>query len=109
MNEMITIPRAEYEALIEARDDLEDIAAFDRAKVDGGESIPSDAVARIINGESPLRVFRELRGLTQAELASRAEVHRVTVAEIETGRKNGSLDALKRLAAALSVTVDDLI
>ncbi|NDV53337.1 helix-turn-helix transcriptional regulator, partial [Salipiger sp. PrR003] len=45
----------------------------------------------------------------QAELASRAEVHRVTVAEIETGRKNGSLDALKRLAAALCITVDDLI
>jgi len=35
-------------------------------------------------------------------------IHRVTVAEIETGRKQVSVATLRALAAALEVTVDDL-
>jgi transcriptional regulator with XRE-family HTH domain len=33
----------------------------------------------------------------------------VSIAEIETGRKQGSLGTLKKLADALGVAVDDLI
>ncbi|MEQ9449856.1 MAG: helix-turn-helix transcriptional regulator [Rhodospirillaceae bacterium] len=109
MNDMITIPREEYEALLAAREDLEDIEAYDRAKAEGGESIPAAHVERILDGESPVRVFRDLRGLTQGALAERAGVNRVTVAELETGRKQGSVDTLKRIAEALGVTIDDLI
>jgi mRNA interferase RelE/StbE len=35
-------------------------------------------------------------------------VNRVTVAEIETGRKQGSITTLRALASALDVTLDDL-
>jgi hypothetical protein len=35
-------------------------------------------------------------------------VNRVTVAEIETGRKQGSVASLRALAVALDVTLDDL-
>jgi transcriptional regulator with XRE-family HTH domain len=55
-----------------------------------------------------MRVFRDLRGMTQAALAERAGVHRVTVAEIETGRKQGSVATLRRLANAPGTTLDDL-
>ena len=41
-------------------------------------------------------------------LAERAGVNRVTVAEIETGRKKGSVATLCALAVALDVTLDDL-
>lgn len=50
-----------------------------------------------------------LRGLTQAALAERAGVNRVTVAAIETGRKQGSVATLHKLADALGVAVDDLV
>lgn len=63
---------------------------------------------RLLDGESPLRVWRDMRGLTQAALAEKAGVNRVTVAEIETGRKQGSVATLRALAAALAVTLDDL-
>jgi len=36
-------------------------------------------------------------------------VSRVTVAEIETGRKQGSVATLRALAGALDVTLDDLM
>ncbi|MEN8660461.1 MAG: helix-turn-helix transcriptional regulator [Marivita sp.] len=46
--------------------------------------------------------------MTQATLAERARVNRVTVAEIETGRKQGSIATLRALAGAIDVTMDDL-
>lgn len=113
MNEMVTIPRAEYDRLLAAAEDLADLQSYDRARaalVAGAEElIPADYVNRLLNGESPLRVYRDLRGLTQATLAERAGVNRVTVAEIETGRKQGSVASLRALADALDVTLDDLM
>ncbi len=109
MNEMVTIPREEYEALLAARDELEDISAYDRAKADGGDSIPDEYVGRILDGETPLRVFRDWRGLTQAQLAETSGVNRVQIANIEGGKASGSVETLKRLAEALGLAVDDLI
>lgn len=112
MHETVTIPRAEYDRLRAAAEDLADLRAYDNAKAalaaGSDELIPADHVNRLLNGESPLRVFRELRGLTQAALAEQADVNRVTVAEIETGRKQGSVGTLRALAGALGVTLDDL-
>jgi len=67
------------------------------------ELIPADHANRLLNGESPLRVYRDLRGLTQATLASRSGANRVTVAEIETGRKQGSVTTLRALACTTPV------
>lgn len=112
MNELVTIPRAEYDRLRAAARDLADLQAHDRAmaQLAAGEDelIPAAFANRLIDGESPLRVYRDLRGLTQAALAERAKVNRVTVAELETGRKQGSLTTLRALAHALNVTLDDL-
>lgn len=113
MNEMVTITRKEYEQLRSAAEDLADLQTYDRvtAAVTAGEEelIPAAFVTRLLDGENPVRVFRDLRGLTQAALAERANLNRVAVAEIETGRKNGSIATVKSLAVALGVTVDDLV
>ncbi|MBB98719.1 MAG: transcriptional regulator [Rhodobacteraceae bacterium] len=112
MSEMVTIPREEYDRLRAIAEDLADLKAYDRAKADlaAGEDelIPAEYVNRLLNGESALRVYRDLRGLTQAALAKEAGVSRVTIAEIETGRKQGSVTTLRALAHALGVMLDDL-
>ena len=109
MNETVTIPRGEYERLMQASEDLADLIAYDRAMARDEESIPSEFIKRMIDGESPVRVYRDLRGLTQVQLGELSGVNRVQIADIEAGRKAGSVDTVKKLAAALSVTVDDLI
>lgn len=113
MNEMVTIPRAEYERLLEAAEDLADIAAYERIKADIAagreELIPSEFADRIIDGESPLRVYRDLRGLTQAALAEKSGVNRVQIADIEAKRKSGSIETVRKLADALGVSIDDLV
>lgn len=112
MNEMVTIPRAEYDRLRAAAEDLADLQAYDRAKtaLAAGEDelIPAEYATRLLDGDSPLRVYRDLRGITQNALAQSAGVNRVTVAEIETGRKQGSVATLRKLAGALGVAVDEL-
>lgn len=113
MGEMITIPVDEYNRLHRAEQDLQDLRAFDRATqaiADGSdELIPAQFVRRMVIGESPLRVLREYRGLTQVALAERSGVNRVQIANIEAGQKSGSVETVKRLAAALGVAIDDLV
>ena len=94
---------------MQASEDIADLIACDRAMAKEEESIPSEFVKRMIDGESPVRVYREMRGLTQARLSERSGVNRVQIADIEAGRKTGSVDTVQKLAAALSVTVDDVI
>ena len=109
----VTIDRAEYDRLIEAAAELEDLRAYDRAvaRLEAGEeeAIPAEYVSRILAGEHPLRVYRELRGHTQQQLAGESGVNRVQIADIESRRKNGSIDTMKRLATALNVAIDDLV
>lgn len=109
MNEMVTIEKAEYDRLLAAAEDLADIMAYDRAMSDGGESIPAEIVNRILEGETPVRAFRDWRGLSASELGRISGVNRVQIHEIETGKKRGSIDTMKKLADALGLTVDDLI
>ena len=112
MGEVVTIPREEYDRLRAAAEDLVDLQTYDRAKADlsagRDELIPAEYADRLLSGESALRVYRDLRGLTQSALAEEAGVNRVIIAEIETGRKNGSVKTLCALADALKVALDDL-
>ena len=56
-----------------------------------------------------LRAARELRNLSQSELAQRADLQPSAVSHFETGRRSPSFDNLKRLANALHVTTDYLL
>lgn len=113
MGEMVTIPLDEYKRMQAAMAELADLQAYDRVMADLAagreERVPAGYARRMIAGESPLRVWRELRGLTQAALGQTARVNRVQIADIEAGRKRGSIETVKRLAAALGVAVDDLV
>jgi transcriptional regulator with XRE-family HTH domain len=56
-----------------------------------------------------LRALRKWRGWTQADLATRAGLHRVFIAQLEGGHKDPSLTTLEKLAKALRVRVSRLI
>lgn len=52
-----------------------------------------------------LRQLRDDAKMTQAELAARAEIARVTVARLETGTRDPSWEMVQKLAHALNVPV----
>ena len=105
--ETVTLARAEYEALVKRRDELEDrLAAVD---ADNGVRVPHLVALAIIDGKSPLLAFRNHRGLTLRELSVKAGVGVSYLSEIERGHKRGSASALARIAAALGTTIDALV
>lgn len=56
-----------------------------------------------------VRQLRSARGLTQAQVARLAQVPRATLAHVESGAGNPTLAVLLRVAAALQVTVEELV
>ena len=56
-----------------------------------------------------LKYLRGQHGITQARLASRAEIPRSTLANIETGAGNPTVTVLARLALALQISIEELL
>jgi transcriptional regulator with XRE-family HTH domain len=52
--------------------------------------------------------LRHESGLSQEELAHRAEVHQTYLSGVETGRRNPSIVVLQRIAVALNVDLEDV-
>lgn len=56
-----------------------------------------------------LKKYRILSGLTQGELAKRVGMHRVSINEIENGKRPARPRTLKKLADTLGVDTRDLV
>lgn len=56
-----------------------------------------------------MAAIRAARGLTQDEVASRLGIHRNHYGKYERGKKLLHLTRLKEIAAALEVTIDELL
>lgn len=104
--ETVTISSADFEALLDRVDDRSDQEAVRRS-----EDLPpkirftADETRQIVlDGVSPMRVFRKRAALSQAELARVVGLGTSYVNEIETGEKPGSVDALRRVAEARSTS-----
>ncbi|MBA4791108.1 MAG: helix-turn-helix transcriptional regulator [Rhizobiales bacterium] len=110
---LVVIPEADFNSLVAAAEDAADIGAVHRFKerLSRGEEelVPAAVVERLLAGENPVRVWREHRGLSMSAVASMANIAQPFLSQIETGKRDGTVDTLKKLAATLNVTIDDLI
>ncbi len=102
------LPIDEYERLLEVADEAAGIRAFDAYKATRPETFPDEVASRLLNGEHPVKVFREHRGMTQTQLAESAGLRQAYVSQIEAGSRVGTVDVLKRVAEALRVDLEDL-
>ncbi|NBJ13011.1 helix-turn-helix domain-containing protein [Microvirga arsenatis] len=106
------LPLADYERLAGAAEETGDVRAYDEAKrrlaTGEDELLPAEFANRILDGESPIRVWREYRGLNGKDLAAKAEISAAFLSQIENGERDGSFGTMKKIAEALSVSLDDL-
>src|SRR4051794_10403065 len=110
--EVAILPRAEYERLKalsdEAAEDAGTARLVARAKKGDGLRLPMAVVERLASGENPIRVLRQFRGLTQAELAT-AEAVQITqnyLSDLENGKRKGPFELHRKIAAFLKVPFD---
>ena len=110
--EWAVVPYKDYQKLVELAEDAEDIRAADavRAAIERGEDefVPHDIAMRLCE-ENPIRVWREYRKLSAAELAEKSKISKPYLAQLEGGDRQGTVKILKRLANVLSVSIDDLV
>jgi len=55
-----------------------------------------------------VKIVRSERGMTQAQLAEKVQVARVSIVAIETGRFQPTIETALRISKALGTPVDDL-
>lgn len=116
--ETVTISRADLDALIAAAENAEDIASVRAWKAYVAAVGRDAAIAnsytgaeamRLLDGECPVRIWREKRGMTLRALAVAAAIPAGYLSEIENGKKPGSVSAYRALATALAVPMEELV
>ena len=98
---------ARFDGLRDMVEEREATAAF--AATRDQESVPDAIVGRLIDGENPIRVWPEHRGLSLRTLAMRAGTSPSVLSDMETGKSEGRPGSLRRIAIALGITLDDLV
>ena len=114
----VTLRKRDWKALIARLEYLEDHVAIDQRlahekKVGKATArrdyMTGDELRRVLDDESPVKVWREKRGLSQRTLAEKADVSASYLAEIETGKKPGSAEALRKLSRVLATPMENLV
>ena len=119
VNETVTLTRAEWEAVQTQLEDLSDRLAAKRSE-ERLATLGADEARRLsytaeearkiaLDDVAPLTIWRERAGLSQRALARAAKISPSYLAEIEAGKKPGSVAALASLAAVLTVPIERLV
>ena len=107
------VPLADYERLLQAAEDMEDINIYAKIKqrlASGKEElIPGQMVEKMLEGENLVRLWRKYRGLSGKKLAEKAGVHQAFLSQYEHGKRAGTVAQLGKIATALGVGIDDLV
>jgi DNA-binding Xre family transcriptional regulator len=92
------------EDLTELIEDAAATAAYHRTR--DQKSVPIGVVDRLIAGENRVRVWRRYRGHSLRHLAERAGIGVGYLSQIENGERKGTVETLKKIAAALEVDLE---
>jgi ribosome-binding protein aMBF1 (putative translation factor) len=110
--ESVTLSRSDWEALLDALEDAEDLAAVNARRAEeaarGKDEVrrnylTAEEAERLWSGENPVTVWREKRGLTGDALASAAGMPIGNLRAIETGEARRSADSVADLARVLQI------
>ena len=107
--EMVVLPKAEYEALLQqledAEEDADDRAIYDVRKAELGAAppLPSAVSSAILRGDSLLKALREWKGMTQSNLAKASGIGQGYLSDMENGKRTPPKEALVRIAKILQL------
>lgn len=106
---LVVLSLADYQRLI----DKADIDKADKIMADIAagheEVVPAEIVRRLIAGENKIKVWRTHRDLSGRELAAAAGVSASFLSQLESGKKEGSVSVMKKIAAVLRIQLDDIV
>lgn len=78
-------------------------------RIPEGDAVPHEIVGRVVvDGENPIRAWREYLGLTQAEVAEKASITQAALSQMESSGKRLRKATREKLAAALGIAPGQL-
>ena len=108
-DDIVILSRKEYDQLVVAANEgAADAAVAKKAIARNEETLTEAEMDELLAARTPLAFWRKKRRLTQAELAKTTGIAQGFISEIEAGLKTGAVDALRRIASALEVSLDDI-
>jgi len=110
--ELVVLPLADYEALLDRADHDADIAIYEARKAEltaGGVVLPPEVSAAILRGDSRLKAIRHWRDETQVHLSFKTNISQGYLSDLESGRRTGTPETVAKLAQALDVPVEWLL
>jgi DNA-binding XRE family transcriptional regulator len=111
--EIVMLPAAEYDRLVELAEDAVDAQIIERAleELRSGkvETLTHAEMQELLDAPSSLGFWRKRRGLTQAALAKEAGISQAYLAQIESAKRTGDVSLYRRLAGILAVDIEDLL
>jgi DNA-binding XRE family transcriptional regulator len=115
--ELAILPKREYERLTaQAEERIEDagtarlVRKARQAIAEGREVVvPKQVVDRLAARENAIRVLREWRDMTQAELGKAIGITQGYLSDLEKGRRRRPAALLSKIARALGVPIDLLV
>ena len=102
----VVIPIAEWRQIEARLEDRGDAAAARAFLKDPAETFPDTVVGAILDGTHPIKAFREFRGLTQAQLATKVGTSSVYISQLERGDRRASRKLRAKIGIALKVQPD---
>jgi predicted transcriptional regulator len=88
-------------------EDEEDVAIFDvrmaELKAGGDATLPGEVARLMLDGDSLLKALRTWRGQTQIDLEFKTTLSQSYISDLESGKKQGTPEMLRKIAAALEI------
>lgn len=99
--DLVLLTKRHYEHLVERAEVAEAASAYNETRQE--ETFPAEVLDRMLDGEAPVKVWREYRGMKQQHLAAAIGIGKSHLSEVESGKANLSLATLRAAARALNV------
>lgn len=110
--EWAVVPYDKFQKLLSDAEMLYDIRDFDlaKSKLARGEDelIPLSVANAILDGQNPIRVWREYRKIGSHSFAEAVGISTDVLAQIEWGNMMANKQVLSKMAQLLHVDIDDL-
>lgn len=75
---------------------------------DGGVRIPGEIVSRLVDGQHPVRAYREYHNMTLEALGTQVGVTETYIDAVERGTHQLSKKLLMKIASVFKIETDDL-
>jgi DNA-binding XRE family transcriptional regulator len=103
--ELVVLPRSEYEDLVDALAARKVEAALAAGRE---ELLTAEEAVALLAAPTPLAFWRKKRVKTQSQLAAEIGVSQNFLSDLERGKAKGDVTLYGKLARSLKLSIDDL-